>query len=179
MQEVLRTWASGLTDGVFGVNAQLATIPLSAGHAAPPNVAGIITADSDETLAYGNKGDAWPQLVLLDEDDGEWEPEVGTRYRDGNVRATVLYVPRDRDAALSYRNASYTRRAILRATEAWLGNDNAALRTENGIYVIAAAAPGPRTGLRRRPRTEDIRGIPHAGGLTFTFRVRDLAPFAP
>jgi len=177
MQEVIRLWAAALSNGATGVNARIAQLAglgmLSATHAAPPDVAGIVTADNDAALAYGEKGDAWPLLLLLDEDDGQWEGEVGTHLRDGDVRATVLYVPRDRDAALTYRNSSYTRRAILLATEAWLANDGAALRTENHIYVVAGTA------LKRRPRTEEIRGVPHAGGLTYTFRVRDERPHEP
>jgi hypothetical protein len=170
MQEVLLVHARALADGTYGVNAQLAALPLSTGHAAPPDIAAIYTGDDDARMAYGEKGETWPALVVLDEDNGEWEGEIATKDRDGDVRVTTLYVPRDRDDALTYRNSSYTRRAIVKTLRDFLATASDPQRTENDIYVIIATA------LRRRARTEDIRGIPHAGGVTVTYRVRDRAP---
>lgn len=170
MQEVLLVHARALADATLGVNAQLAALPLSAGHAAPPAIAAIYTGDDDVRMAYGEKGESWPALVVLDEDDGQWEAEIATKSRDGDVRVTTLYVPRDRDDALTYRNSSYTRRAVVKTLRDFLATAGDAERTENDIYIIIATA------LRRRPRTEDIRGIPHAGGVTVTYRVRDRAP---
>src|SRR5688572_8432599 len=109
MQEVLKLWAAWLADATFGVNAFIAAMVadglISSGHAAPPAIAQIITQDDDVRMAYGDKGETWPALVLLDEDDGEWEGEVATSHRDGLVRATCLYVPRDPEAALTYRRS--------------------------------------------------------------------------
>lgn len=170
MIEPVRSFAIALADGVYGVNVQLAGIPVIGGHAAPPAIADILTSDDDAKLADGVKDEVWPKLVLLDDDTGEWEAEVGTHLRDGDAACTVLYVPRDRDDAATYRNASYTRRAIKKTLRAWLANTSYADRTIGSIYVIAA------TVLRDRSRAEDIRGIPHAGGLTLTFRTRDQAP---
>lgn len=170
MLEVLATLATALADATTGVNALLPSIPLVTGHAAPSSVAQIITQDDDTRLAFGDKSESWPALVLLDEDEGAWEPEVATRSRDGDVKVTVLYVPRDPRATLSYRNSSYTRRAVAQSVRQWLDNTSHAARTLNDVFIIAA------TGLQRRPATELIRGIPHAGGLTWTFRVRDLSP---
>jgi hypothetical protein len=182
MQELLKTWATWLADGTFGVNAFIASMAadglISAGHVAPPAIAQIITQDDDVRMAYGDKGETWAALVLLDEDDGKWEGEVGTTHRDGDIDATCLYVPRDPDAALTYRNSSYVRRAVLRSTKHWLANASDAERTENFLYVVHAAGPEGTSpgGIRRRPRSENIRDIPHAGGLTVTFRVRDRLP---
>lgn len=170
MLEVLATLQAALGHGSYGVNALLPTVPLIGGHAAPPSVAQIITDDADATLAFGDKAETWPALVLLDEDNGTWEGEVATHVRDGEVQVTVLYVARDPRAALTYRNSSYTRRAVMLSVRQWLDNTSYAARTLNSLFVITA------TGLRRRPPGEMIRGIPHAGGLTWTFRVRDLAP---
>lgn len=170
MLEILATFRTALTDVTEGVNALLPTIPRRSGHAVPPLIAQILTQDDDLALAFGDKSETWPALVLLDEDDGEWDAEIATRSRDGDVRVTVLYVLRDPRAALSYRNSSYTRRAVLKSLRRWLDNQSHAARTENSVFAIAA------TGLRRRPPSELIRGIPHAGGLTMTLRVRDLAP---
>lgn len=170
MIEVLQSLAVALVDPGYGVNAQLAALPLLPGHAAPPAIADVLTSDDVAPLARGVKDETWPRLVLLDDDHGEWEPEVGTRVRDGDSVCTVLYVPRDRDEAVSYRNTSYTRRAITKTLRDWLANTSYAARTVNSVYVIAA------TGLQDVSRAEDIRGIPHAGGLRLTFRTRDEAP---
>jgi hypothetical protein len=170
MQEILLVHTRALASGVYGVNVQLATLPRSSGHAAPPNIAAIYTGDDDVRMAYGEKGETWPALVVLDEDDGEWEGEIATKDRDGDVRITTLYVPRDRDDALTYRNSSYTRRAIVKAIRRFLATSGDPERHENNVFLIIASK------LRYRPRAEDIRGIPHAGGVTVTYRVRDRAP---
>lgn len=174
-QEMLRLWATWLADGLYGVNAFIAAMAadglLSPGHAAPTAIAQIITQDDDVRMGYGDKGETWPALVLLDEDDGDWDGEVGTAHRDGSVRATCLYVPRDPDAALTYRQSSYVRRAVIRSTKRWLANASDAERTENFLYVIHAVL-----GIRLRPRSENIRDLPHAGGVTITFRMRDRKP---
>lgn len=170
MIEVVASFAAALVHASYGVNAQIAGLPLIAGHAAPPAIAAIVTSDSDQALAEGLKDETWPRLVLLDDDAGEWEGEVGTHVRDGDSFLTCLYVPRDRDDALTYRNASYTRRAIKKTLRDWLANTSFADRTVNSVYVIAA------TNLRDRPMTEVIRGIPHAGAVTMTLRTRDEAP---
>ena len=170
MIEVVTSFAAALAHPTWGVNAQLAALSLIGGHVAPPNIAGIVTSDDDQALVEGLKHETWPLIVLLDEDDGEWEPEVGTKHRDGDSRLTALYVPRDRDDALTYRNSSYTRRATTKTLRDWLANGSYEDRTVNSIYAIAAV------GLKRRSMAEVIRDIPHAGGLTITLRVRDQAP---
>lgn len=170
MLEVVRSVQAALLDATDGVNARLPLIPRATGHAAPPTIAQILTSDDDLKLAFGDKSETFPALIILDEDDGKWDAEVATRARDGDVRVTILYVVRDPRAALTYRHSSYTRRAVNQSLRRWLDNTSAPQRTENNVFVISGKD------LADRPATTLIRGIPHAGAVSWVFRVRDLAP---
>lgn len=180
MLSALRLWASWLTDGTNGVNAKLAYMAanglIDGADPTPPDIAAIITQEDDVRMAFGEKGETWPALVLLDEDDGEFEGEVATSSRDGVVRLTALYVPRDAQAAGTYVASDYTRRAVIMSTEWWMKNASEPERTALATYVISAGGGDQPLALRRRSAQEFIRGIPHAGGLTYSLNVRDRHP---
>lgn len=173
--ELLRMVADALRDPNTGVNAQLAGVPRDAADVAPPAVAEVLDASAeDRRMEDGDKSAAgWPKLLVLEDQPSPFDGEVGTRHRDGQVRVTVVYLPRDPGAAGVAAASSYTRRAAARAVRGLLRNDSAPARTRNSVYLVAAV---PQTGLTWRPPSDKIGELRHAGALTWTFDVRDQAP---
>lgn len=173
--ETMRAWADWLGDATYGVNAQLATIPLDGSDTAPDAVAIVADETRNGTAARRQIPDTLPALLVRLQQSGTLVPNIGpnTAVRDGEIPLLTAYAATNADSAKGNRNAVYTLRAIEKSLRDFMDPSIAAANTarmRGNIQILSV------TGLEHVTTYEPLEDRDVLAALIVTFQVRDTAP---
>lgn len=168
--ETIRAVADALDNATYGVNAQLASVPLDAGDSTPTSVATITDATRDYLTAVGRLPQTRPCLTVALAEPVTMDGEVMQSDRNGEVDLIIRYGMDDADTEQGVRDTFYTLRAVVQSLRDFNSNDNASDRQRNGIMVLEC------TNIRHLPPFTVVADDTMCSGLFVTFRVRDTQP---
>lgn len=166
----LRMIADALNDDEYGVNAQLATLPVDTTDTLPSSIAVIGDETQDDTFGYNRFPTALPAIGVIVDADTPMSGEVMSDNRDGTVTVLIAYANDNVDGAVGKTHTWLTFRAIQRCLRVWLSNAKASDRQRNGIQVISCLDMALAT------PTDNINDGKIASALRLTLAVRDTTP---
>jgi hypothetical protein len=173
--ECCRMIEAVLNDGVVGVNAQIAALPMDSPNGGsadtrPSNVTVRNAADADPTI---REVDATFPIVVIDVSKPGVAPgQIWSGVRDSEIDLIIAYVVESGDVAKNFRNTDYTLRAIVRSIARGLlaptKRDTAGSR--NGFVISKSSR------LRYGPTQQPEYGGVMTGAVEFSLTVRDNQP---
>lgn len=170
--ELERMTADWLDDATYGVNAQLATIPLDAGDSAPTDIAGVHDITRSKNVAQRKDPPNYPAIYVMADGAFEMEGEIMTNAgprRTLSVPIAVRVLVAEGDLEDGNRDARYYVRAIIKSMKA-LTEATPVLRTRNSICLERIVS------ITHDPTVAETLGESIvAGALVFTLEVRDGA----
>lgn len=138
MVEICRIHSAALRHPTYGVNAQLATIPMYPEDPALPTIARVLDVTEDPEVIRGVRPLDFPALIVSLQSPIDAEREFGDVLRD-NLAAQVFIdiVVGAQDPAPSARDTLYYIRAILRCLKDMMSPENEADVFVHGIRLVA------------------------------------------
>lgn len=168
--ETIRMVADALATGSYGVNTQLASIPVGS-DSTPPSILLIADETRNDEVAVGRYPEEYPCLVVTLDGNVELMGEVISDYRDAKqVTVMVRYVQSNIDTAQARTDTYYTLRAVQKCLRTFFSNLHAEDRSLNDIQVIECLS------MTHVPMFENINDTMVTSGIRITMFVRDTTP---
>jgi predicted DNA-binding protein len=173
--ETLRMWTDWQGNPTYGVNAQLATVPLDGTDARPTTLVAISDETRNGPTARRRVPDTVPVLMSRLHQAATLDPSVGpnTAIRDAEIQIATWYADNQLATETGNSNAYYVLRALERTLAKFLDPSIAIANTarKRGNIEIFGA-----TTLEHLTTFETVEDSDILGGLLVTFKVRDSAP---
>jgi hypothetical protein len=168
--ETIRMVADALASSTYGVNVQLATLPVDGTDTIAPDIATIVDETRSDEVAVGRYPTALPCLIVTQNRSLTVQGDIASDNRDGEVTILIRYITTETGTAQANTWVLYTLRAIQRALRQFNTNAHAADRNRGYIQNIECLS------MEVVEVFENIDDAHITGGLKATFKVRDTLP---
>lgn len=168
--EAQRLFVTGLGDGGYGINDQIANLDIFSGDSAPPDIVTISSETQNTIVAHSRVLEPLPSIAVVQAGPVELDPNVLSTIRDGEVILGVRYYAKNSQTQNVRRDALYTLRALQKFLQDFFDDTNAADRIINNVSLEYIA------GLRHEEIVSFVKDNIIIGQLTVTISVRDSAP---
>lgn len=168
--ETIRMVADALATGSYGVNTQLASLPLDTGDTVPANVVTIADETRDDEVAVGRFPSSLPALVVTLDGNPTLQGDVVSGIRDGTISVVIRYLTTDVESSKSVTDTYNTLRAVARTMKTFNSNAQSAARSRNDVQIIECL------GIEVTQTFKQIDDANNTGAVRVQFRVRDVAP---
>lgn len=172
--ETVRSLADALatTGNSYSVNTLLPLVLRDATDSEPPAITVFADETRDPEVALRRTSNLAnrPALLLTIPRDVEFNGDLSSDVRDGTVTVLMTLVYDNADTPEAKTDLLYTVRAIQSAVREYVNNTNEAVRTRNGIQIIAC------TGMNVAGIFAPLEDGSVSVDITVTFLVRDTIP---
>ena len=170
--ETLRLFNTGLNDGTYGINAQIALLDVFAGDSVPPDIVTIEDESQGDSpaVALERPPRPFPSISVTQEGAATFDANVLTTVRDAEITIALRYYAENSQTQNIKRNAFYTLRALEAFLNDFFSATNDADRMDNGVQICAV------TGITHEPVVSFEEDTIIIAQLSVTLQVRDTTP---
>lgn len=168
--EAIRSLTDGLANATYGVNVKLASLQLDGSDVRPSSIVTIADETRDSVVARNRLPQTLPGIAVALQDAVTADGEVMTSYRDATITMSIRYGVDQSDTDIGNANIYYVMRAIEECLKDYHSNANASDRLRNNVII------GECTDMQIHPPYHPNEDNIIVGGLSVTYKVRDIAP---
>jgi hypothetical protein len=172
--ETIRSFTDALNNGTYGVNAQIASLPLDGSDTRPVVMALIADETRNTGVALNAEPATLPAITVhfLDASDFDGEVQASARHRNGSVTIYARGVWRQSKTDAGVTAIYYVTRAMLKCLAAFMSAAHESDRLRNSVQIWECTSVSVMP--VHVPDSKDDNLL--AGGIKATFNVRDLSP---
>ena len=170
--ETIRVVSTALSNGEYGVNAQLSNLDIDSGDTVPTNISKVANETEDFGVALGRVATPFPSLNVALDGDVDMDGEVQTTFREGEVTLVIRLGLANDQSDDGMRDTYYYLRAVEKTLRVLSSNVKEDDRKRNNICVAEILDMTHKTLFRE---IEDTNAIV-TGQLVVKYKVRDVNP---